>query len=273
MERPIQNPSPPTERTPLLQQQIQQQQHQAFESEEVLEADLVGDGSMTYALPTVKKIKHDRFKRIDAATLVKLIDGNFRETVSSFTIVDCRYPYEYQGGHIVSSVNLPTSGDVTKFFIDKATEQQSLQQPQQQSHKLQQQQQQLSGPQNWQLQAQPLNQQQNHQQQQQQVNSRHVVIFHCEFSSQRGPKLMKFLRERDRQVNQYPELMYPEIYLLDGGYKEFYQEFKQYCEPQAYKPMKCKANRPELHRFKKQSKAHKRVRKESMIPEISFEGC
>jgi len=59
-------------------------------------------------------------------------------------------------------------------------------------------------------------------------NKRIVLIFHCEFSSERGPKLSRFLRSQDRTLNKecYPHLHYPEIYLLEGGYKVFYENEK-----------------------------------------------
>jgi hypothetical protein len=52
-----------------------------------------------------------------------------------------------------------------------------------------------------------------------------VLIFHCEFSQKRGPRAMKYLREIDRQHNAHPNLFYPEIYLLEGGYESFHQKF------------------------------------------------
>ena len=56
----------------------------------------------------------------------------------------------------------------------------------------------------------------------------HVLIFHCEFSSERGPKMSRFLREQDRELNKdhYPRLNYPEIYVLEGGYKAFYEKYE-----------------------------------------------
>ena len=44
-----------------------------------------------------------------------------------------------------------------------------------------------------------------------------VLVFHCEFSSERGPRMCRFVRERDRSVNEYPALHYPELYILKGG--------------------------------------------------------
>lgn len=49
----------------------------------------------------------------------------------------------------------------------------------------------------------------------------------------------RFLRNHDRLRNssKYPALHYPEIYLLHGGYKEFYEKYSELCEPVAYRPM------------------------------------
>ena len=29
-----------------------------------------------------------------------MVSGEYTEVVNSYTIIDCRYPYEYSGGHI-----------------------------------------------------------------------------------------------------------------------------------------------------------------------------
>jgi rhodanese-related sulfurtransferase len=58
-----------------------------------------------------------------------------------------------------------------------------------------------------------------------------VVVFHCEFSRNRGPTLMRAFRELDRKENldRYPHLSYPHVYLLDGGYRRFFQDFPDQC--------------------------------------------
>ena len=57
-------------------------------------------------------------------------------------------------------------------------------------------------------------------------DKRIVIIFHCEFSSKRGPRMCRFVRERDRAMNEYPKLYYPELYILKGGYKDFFNDFQ-----------------------------------------------
>ena len=55
------------------------------------------------------------------------------------------------------------------------------------------------------------------------MNRPQVLIFHCEYSKERGPKMYDLLRLADRHCNQYPHLHYPEMYLLDQGYNKFFE--------------------------------------------------
>lgn len=36
----------------------------------------------------------------------------------------------------------------------------------------------------------------------------------------------KWIRNEDRKKNQYPELTYPDIYVLEKGYEDFYKNHK-----------------------------------------------
>ena len=65
-----------------------------------------------------------------------------------------------------------------------------------------------------------------------------VIVFHCEFSEKRGPAMDHALREIDRRLHMehYPRLFYPEIYILEGGYKHFYEQQPHLCSG-GYVPM------------------------------------
>lgn len=57
--------------------------------------------------------------------------------------------------------------------------------------------------------------------------SKKKIIFHCEFSQARGPKMYQLLRSFDREINyfQYPKLTYPNLCILEGGYSNFVEKF------------------------------------------------
>ncbi|CAH8506353.1 unnamed protein product [Schistosoma bovis] len=80
-----------------------------------------------------------------------------------------------------------------------------------------------------------------------------VVIFHCEFSSQRAPALAAFLRSVDRVSNyhRYPFLYFPEIYIMKGGYSAFYRKFPHLCTPQEYVKMFHRDYRNHLRLYKR----------------------
>lgn len=193
------------------------------EIESILDSDhrgLIGDYSKAFLLQTVDG-KHQDLKYISPETMVALLTGKFNNIVEKFIIVDCRYPYEYEGGHIKTAVNLPLERDAETFLLQSPIMPCSL-------------------------------------------DKRIILIFHCEFSSERGPRMCRFIRERDRAANDYPSLYYPEMYILKGGYKEFFPQHPNFCEPQDYRPMNHEAFRDELRTFrlKTRSWAGERSRRE-----------
>lgn len=67
-----------------------------------------------------------------------------------------------------------------------------------------------------------------------------VLIFFCEFSIHRAPKMVRYLRNLDRQVHAetYPSLYYPQLYLIDGGYQRCFETIQESCSPVAYVTMR-----------------------------------
>ena len=68
-----------------------------------------------------------------------------------------------------------------------------------------------------------------------------IIVFYCEFSSKRAPSCYSHLRHLDRMENmeRYPYVYYPNIYLLEGGYSQFVTLNNKYClgEGQKYQKM------------------------------------
>ncbi len=78
--------------------------------------------------------------------LVDLLKGEYKDVVTSYTLLDCRFPYEYKGGHIQGAKNVWTIEQLMELLFSEP----------------------LIHP---------------------QEGSRDIYIFHCEFSSKRGPKM------------------------------------------------------------------------------------
>uniref|UniRef100_A0A3B3VME1 M-phase inducer phosphatase n=1 Tax=Poecilia latipinna TaxID=48699 RepID=A0A3B3VME1_9TELE len=155
--------------------------------------ELIGDFTKPFVLPTVDG-KHQDLKYITSEMMVAALTGQFDHLVDQVIVIDCRYPYEFEGGHIKGALNLHQEDQVEDFLLKTPIV--------------------PSCP-----------------------EKRVVIVFHCEFSSERGPRMCRFVRERDRAVNVYPNLHYPELYILKGGYKDFFPFFQTQCEPQSYRPM------------------------------------
>lgn len=64
-----------------------------------------------------------------------------------------------------------------------------------------------------------------------------AFIFYCEFSSVRAPRLATCMRNEDRRRCVYPFLLFPNVYVLDGGYRGFFRQYPDFCSPRSYVPM------------------------------------
>lgn len=174
-------------------------------------SQLIGDFSKVYALPTVTG-RHQELRYVTAETTAALLRGEFHSLVERCFIIDCRYPYEYSGGHIQGAVNIHRQEDIVGLFLTEPLVPSV-------------------------------------------AGKRIILLFHCEFSSERGPRMCRFLREEDRDRNEYPSLFYPELYILKGGYKDFFSDYKELCDPQSYCPMHHQDFREEMLQCRTKSKS------------------
>lgn len=113
------------------------------------EPNLIGDFSKPYCLPLIDG-RHSDLRSINAQTMNQLLNGAFDDSVASYKVIDCRYPYEFDGGHIQGALNLYTQEQILEELVMKKTDMPAVTAD---GHK------------------------------------RHILVFHCEFSSERGPKL------------------------------------------------------------------------------------
>ncbi|KAI0200256.1 rhodanese-like domain-containing protein [Astrocystis sublimbata] len=135
--------------------------------------------------------ENDCIPRISRETFTALLDGKYNESFDHKMIVDCRFEYEYEGGHINGAVN----------YNDKdLLARQLFQTP---------------------------------------MQGKTILVFHCEYSVHRAPRMARHIRAEDRTANaeSYPHLTYPEVYILEGGYSDFFKLQRDRCYPQAYVEM------------------------------------
>lgn len=136
-------------------------------------------------------------------------------------IFDCRYEFEYRGGHIEGALNVNKPSLVE--FLFKVHKEHMFDRRFLKGLKS------LSGnPVTMQSLRSLVDSISNPRE-----DSEPLVIFHCEFSSKRGPKLWTYLRNLDRQMNteNYPHLSFPQTYLLKSGYSSFVIEQGDLCIP------------------------------------------
>jgi M-phase inducer phosphatase len=138
----------PLEETPMLRESISNEDMTLLSAltRSVHDDNLIGDFSRPYALETIQG-NHPKLKSISAETMRKLMMGGFEDRVASYKIIDCRYTYEFEGGHIKGAVNLYTHEQILAE-LNESTEAVGAD------------------------------------------GKRHILVFHCEFSSKRGPKLL-----------------------------------------------------------------------------------
>ncbi|KAI5162322.1 M-phase inducer phosphatase 3 [Nematocida ausubeli] len=140
----------------------------------------------TYALPAMGTGPSDSILRVSAETVASLIN------TAGVILIDCRFEYEYTGGHIKTAVNITTQNEMKKFFNGMVA-----------SRK----------------------------------DSSLIIILYCEYSSVRAPRLAISLRNEDRLTSTYPHLRFPNVYVMSGGYRDFYRSYSEHCVPCSYIPM------------------------------------
>eukprot|EP00105_Crassostrea_gigas_P045175 XP_019929323.1 PREDICTED: M-phase inducer phosphatase [Crassostrea gigas] len=247
---------------PTLESQSTSEQNEVVEFIERVsqEEDLVGDGSTSHSLPTIPG-KHADLKSITTDTVSKLLRGDYDDVIGSYQIIDCRYPYEYEGGHVkvctaLYNVSLRNSFRTRVYTLYIFNIQLWLFQGAVNLYK--------------EMDAETILNFKERQEESE--GKRHILIFYCEFSSERGPKMYRNVRKADRALNQdnYPRLNYPEMYLIHNGYKCFFETQKTMCEPQEYKPMLHKEHAQDLRHFRAKSKSFTVGEKRKKASRLSF---
>jgi rhodanese-related sulfurtransferase len=160
------------------------------------------DDAPSLKLPHFNSSDPESLPRINQATLVEILDGAYDHLYDEKAIIDCRFEYEYNGGHIEGALNFCDKEQLAERLFNTPSSANTL------------------------------------------------LILHCEYSAHRAPLMAKFVRSEDRKENahRYPQLNYPEVYILDGGYSSFYHSNSSRCFPQNYLRMDAKEHEQSCER-------------------------
>ncbi|KAF2664756.1 Rhodanese-like protein [Microthyrium microscopicum] len=159
--------------------------------------DVVMDVDEAYQLKLpnfIPEDKPDSLPRINQDTMISILNGQYNEHYGQVMVIDCRFEYEYDGGHINGATNFNDKEKLARHLFDSA------------------------------------------------ITNNTLLVFHCEYSAHRAPLMAKYIRQQDRAINavNYPNLTYPEVYILDGGYSSFFNNHRSRCFPQSYVEMDAK---------------------------------
>jgi hypothetical protein len=164
---------------------------------------MIGDHTRPYFLPIIQSTGAAKggVTAIDGAVLASLLMGQRAVPAKlKLQLIDCRYPFEYDGGHVRNAINIWHEQEMRDLIFNDKRVGSNLAD----------------------------------------ADSKTVLIFYCEFSQERGPRMYNAVRTMDRSRNNYPLLNYPEMYLLEGGYRKFFSRFPHLCDPQSYTCMRDK---------------------------------
>ena len=231
----------------------------------------------TIADEKITRIFEDNFEIATEPQYVNFLSGIQNNTLAvsseNFILVDCRFEYEFEGGHIINAVNINDPSVIKYLFIDnedlfadfkfrkhfnhfknsiidlqkahwiirefRESDPTALDLPtaQYQDHPIQN----PSTSDKKCAHKEPLTSETPSQSDRlksclnsplsitSSKRSSLVIVFYCEFSSQRAPRMWRFVREADRAISGHQFVLYNDIYLLKGGYKKFVEEYPSQC--------------------------------------------
>jgi len=164
---------------------------------------------MTPPFSIYKNGKNPGINYMQPETLVTLMNASSGIQV---ILLDCRYKYEYNGGHIKGAKSVTSRKDLKNilFTFDDMEERRAALDFISQVNN---------------------NPEENDEDGSIKEKRIPIIVFYCESSMKRGPRGCRVFRDLDRELdtNVCPSPYYPYVYVLKGGYKEFHAQYPEYC--------------------------------------------
>jgi rhodanese-related sulfurtransferase len=166
-----------------------------------------------YSLKIVSRLRSTdiAFGRIDSKYLAELIEKMGEEFYKKYVLIDCRYPFEYDGGHIKGAINLYDPELLRSTFY-----------PTMESH-----------------QPSPIH-----------LKRPIFYCEYSSVRGPNMANALREL-DRHLNHDRYPYVDYDQIYVLSEGYRHFYHntDAETHCEPPSYISMKSKMHIKELQKY------------------------
>ncbi|CAD8120597.1 unnamed protein product [Paramecium sonneborni] len=104
------------------------------------------------------------------------------QNANDITLFDCRYLFEFEGGHIQGATHLCNPFEIDSIFFKQIPA------------------------------------------------VKPVIVLYCEFSEKRSVQIYKQIRNMDRNLNNYPNLHYPDLYILNKGFSNYSLQYPSQVE-------------------------------------------
>ena len=105
----------------VLNQQKHEQQAECAALSSVMDIDETPELRLPHFFP-----EDDTIPRITRETMIDILDGKFSPCYDNSMVIDCRFEYEYKGGHIDGAVNFNNKEELATRLFDEQVSQRTL---------------------------------------------------------------------------------------------------------------------------------------------------
>jgi M-phase inducer tyrosine phosphatase len=80
-----------------------------------------GDNEMDGKILPCYKVKEDGLVRVAPETVCDLLAGKYNSKIKRYHIIDCRFEYEYEGGHIENAIHVKEMGTLDSLLLSASS--------------------------------------------------------------------------------------------------------------------------------------------------------
>ena len=104
----------------IIKQQ-ESNQHVDASLQSIMDVDDIAQLKLPHFIP-----EQDTIPRITKQTMVEVLDGKYAQYYDRSLVIDCRFEYEYIGGHIEGAINFNNKEELASTLFQEASAQKTL---------------------------------------------------------------------------------------------------------------------------------------------------